>query len=146
MKELSKFKLFKSKYFYNIGSIYAIVTGSQSESSKRIEAEWFYVTTFSHKKSCFKMISESFETIDQFWDSCVIEHLKDAIYSNELIPVMEQIQDYSFCSEVDLQKIEVEKLAGLSFDNMDFIDYLKKHTVCSELKKFADIFPIIETT
>ncbi|MDR1315309.1 MAG: hypothetical protein LBK13_00425 [Spirochaetales bacterium] len=92
----SQFKLFKTGPYYKLGTIYAIVTGSKSEISNHIETEWFYYATYSHKNSGLKVSSDFFETIEQFWDYYVIENLKEAIYFDELVPVLEKIRDSSF--------------------------------------------------
>jgi hypothetical protein len=144
MNEFSQFKLYKTGPFYKLGTIYAIVTGSKSENSNHIETEWFYYVTFSHKNAGFKISSSYFENIEHFWDSYVLESLQEAIYFDELVPVLDEIKDFSFYTKVELQEIKNENLIYLSIENMDFVNYLKKHTICSELRKIIDILPMIE--
>lgn len=144
MENFSKFKLFKSGPYYKLGTIYAIVTGSKSENSSDIETEWFYFTTYSRKIGAFKFSSQYFDSIDNFWDNYTIESLKEAIYYEQIAPVLEEIKDFSFYTRVDLLEIKKDNIIYLSIENMDFIDYLKKYSSCSQLKDIVDVLPIIK--
>ena len=144
MENFSKFKLFKSGPYYRLGTIYAIVTGSKTENSNDIETEWYYFTTHSRKIGALKISSQYFKTIDNFWDNYTVESLKEAIYFDQIVPVLEEIKDFSFYTKVELQEIKNENIIYLSIENMDFIDYLKKYTSCTELKNLVDVLPIIK--
>ncbi|MDR1315308.1 MAG: hypothetical protein LBK13_00420 [Spirochaetales bacterium] len=37
-----------------------------------------------------------------------------------------------------------EDIIYLSIENIDFINYLKEHTKCTELRKFIEVLPIIK--
>jgi hypothetical protein len=144
MEKFSNFKLFKTEPYYRLGTIYAIVTGSKSGTSDHIETEWFYYVTHNHKNAGFKIASDYFDTVEQFWDYYVLENLKEAIYFDELVPVLEGIKDFSFYTRVELQEIKNENIIYLSVENMDFINYLKNHTNCLELRKIIEVLPIIK--
>jgi hypothetical protein len=144
MENNSEFKLLKAGPYYRCGTIYAVVTGSKARNSNHIETEWFYYVTYSQKNAGFKISSDYFEKIEQFWDYYTLESLKEAIYFDEIVPVLEEIKDFSFYTKVELQEIKSENIIYLSVENMDFINYLKKHTNCPELRKFIEILPIIK--
>jgi hypothetical protein len=140
----SQFNVYKTGSYYNLGTIYAVVTGTKDEKTSHIDTEWFYYVTYSHKNSGLKIASGFFESIKEFWNSYTIESLKDAIYFNEIVPVLERINEVSFYTKVELEKIKNENLVYLGVENMNFINYLKNNTNCAELRKFIEVIPIIK--
>jgi hypothetical protein len=144
MKDFSQFRLFKTGSYYKLGTIFAVITGSKPDTSNHIETEWFYYVPHSHKNAGFKITSDYFETIEHFWEYYVLENLREAIYFDELVPVLEEIKDFSFYTKVELQEIKNENLIYLSVENMDFINYLKKHTNCPKLREIVEVLPIVK--
>jgi hypothetical protein len=141
--DISQFKVYKTGPYFNLGTIYAVVTGIKSENSSHIETEWFYYVTYTHKNFGFKISSDFFDSIEKLWESYTIGSLQDAIYFNEIVPVLEKIKDFTFYTKVELQEIKSENLVYLGFDNKEFMHYLKKHSRCEELIKLVDILPKI---
>jgi hypothetical protein len=144
MANNSEFKLFNAGPYYNLGLIYAVVTGEKNEKTNHIETEWFYYVTHCHKNVGRKISLDSSDTIEQFWENYTIEDLRNSIYCDEIVPVLKEIKDFLFYPKVELQEMKNEKISYLSIENMEFINYLKEYSKCTDLKKIVDVLPIIK--
>ena len=146
MTELSKFEIYITEPYFRIGRIYCVLTGTKFDDLT-VEAEWFYYLKDKDKKMKYGRLSfTGAENIEEVWNNHIIEQLIHVITEDEIKPIFEKRNDYSMYKKVELKKLEKEELIYLSTENIEFIEYLKKHTNCCELKKLVDVLPIIRIT
>jgi len=146
MAEISKFETYITEPYFRVGRIYCILTGTKLDDST-VDTEWFYYLKDKSKKAKYSRWSfTGAGDIDEVWNNYTMDNLIHTIFEEEITPIFEKLNDYSLYPKVELKKLEKEALIYMSTENMEFIEYLKKYTHCSELKKLVDVLPIIKIT
>jgi hypothetical protein len=152
------FNLFRFGPFHGV-DIYAVTTVSKQDNSTDPVADWFYYsvnskhlngqkTSLELSEKEFKSLSalspEAFDGIDAFLHNDAKRRLREAIWHEEVVPVLEKLKDYSLCTGVNLVELTPDTLIYLSVDHMTFINYLKQHTSCEKLKQLVNALPLIK--
>jgi hypothetical protein len=135
MYKLSKYKAYKINLSSRLGVIYAVIAYSKNEDNNRFYVEWYYfVKNVNSKiKSSFYTISCSVKPNNIWLD--LQENLKQGIYYNEIVPLLEKIgYDFDFNKKYNLEKLDLN-----FFDNNNpFNKYVRKHTKCNELREYLN--------
>jgi len=146
----SQFKTYFSKPTLGLRNLSCIITAFQQENE--LITEWFYVN--SNKVSDWHARAFSISApldielttnAQRFWESETLPHLKNAIYHEEIYPLLEkEPRLYDLCPSVELYETDRATMFSVKKQFPGFLEKTRTRTNCESLKKFIDFILSID--
>jgi hypothetical protein len=76
MEELSKYKIFRTRTFYDLGEIFIVLAGIKNLKELSINTEWYYLVKHKNVDRQIKKTNKSTFNITSFQDEIVSQKLE----------------------------------------------------------------------